>query len=128
MRIALILMLAATMFLFGCLIPPTEPLPAGDKGKAITALIETLRKDDNPAVRATAALSLGRLDNKYADAALIHAMQTDPNYNVKLSAIRALGMLGGPRATSALIQYQQFVQYPDLKKEITAALEKIRQK
>jgi HEAT repeat protein len=128
MRIALILMLMTTMFLFGCQSPPTEPLPTGDKGKAITALIETLRKDDNPAVRATAAQSLGRLKCKYADEALIHAMQADPNYSVKLSAIRALGMLGGAKATSALTQYQQFVQYPDLKKEITASLEKICQK
>jgi len=70
----------------------------------IDALISALQYQDDTAVRAEAALSLGQLGDLRAVDSLISILQDDSDPYVRSVAARALGNLGDVRAERALFE------------------------
>jgi len=65
------------------------------------SLLEKLRTDPDPQVRADAARSLGEVGDERAVDALLAALH-DPEETVRAAAAAALGKIGDPRAIPAL--------------------------
>ncbi len=73
----------------------------------IDALIRALQYQNDTAVRAEAALSLGRLGDLRAVEPLISTLQSDSDPYVRSLAATALGNLGDTRAQGALLNALQ---------------------
>ena len=75
--------------------------------KDVDGLIRALEYQGDTAVRAEAALSLGKLGDLQAVDPLISTLQGDSDPYVRSVAARALGSLGDIRAQSALLNTLQ---------------------
>jgi hypothetical protein len=111
---------------------------ARDRHRAAQAIANNLAKDEDAAVRAQAAFSLGLLNDAGSADALIAALR-DEDANVRESAILALGRMQDERAGKALLERLRYdhsnsvrmaaartlAQLPadDLKDELIAILE-----
>ena len=62
----------------------------------------TLLSDEDPRVRAEAAMSLGLLSNDTVVDPLVDCLKTDPELQVRLAAIHALGILSDPKSAPCL--------------------------
>ncbi|MBN1401303.1 MAG: HEAT repeat domain-containing protein [Anaerolineae bacterium] len=72
------------------------------RDEAVTPwLVQALEEDEEPTVRATAALALGKVKDREAVEALISAL-ADVSVWVRRAAADALGTIGDPRAVPAL--------------------------
>ena len=78
----------------------------------IDALISALQYQDDTAVRAEAALSLGQLGDLQAVDPLISILEDDSDPYVRSVAARALGNLGDKRAWRALFEALDKDYYP----------------
>ncbi|MGH7549485.1 MAG: M56 family metallopeptidase [Gemmatimonadota bacterium] len=72
-----------------------------DNGRAVAAVASTLG-DDDPAVRLTAAETLGKLQDPRAVEALTRALREDPDPKVRAMAAWALGQIEDPAGVPAL--------------------------
>ncbi len=92
--------------------PPRDLVPvsaAQRKAKVHRALATRLRSDPDPAVRAEAAIALGRLGEiRNGDNAvtveLLQALERESHAEVRASAILALGVAGDPAGCRALME------------------------
>lgn len=71
--------------------------------KATSALISTLKLDNNSKVRAASAASLGKIEDISALNQLIDSLK-DRDYKVRTASARALGFLKSPRAIPHLVK------------------------
>ncbi len=83
---------------------------SGDQS-AVPALIEALREDDSPFVRASAARTLGKLGSADAAPALVEALQ-DEAFHVRQAAIWSLGEIGAA-AEPALPALRALLESPE---------------
>ncbi len=74
-----------------------------EKEKSVKEWIKLLESSQNPRVRQSAAVALGRLGDRSAVKPLIHLLKRDQNLSVRGAAARALGELGDSRAVNPLI-------------------------
>jgi HEAT repeat protein len=71
----------------------TVPVATELRKQVFEALIDCLKNDKNPMVRANAALALGKSKDKNATDALKESMKNDKEFDVKNTAALALGIL-----------------------------------
>jgi len=92
---------------------------------AAAALARLVAADDDPAVRAQAAIALGRVQDTTAGATLAGALRGDPDAYVRRMAARALGTLHTEEARRGL---EAASQDPDagVRQEATRALMRMR--